>query len=283
VPKRKNMKNIFIILSIIVLFYSSCDETVTPPSNKFVIEAFLFAGEPVDDIYIKTTFPISEKEDISKPIGDAIVTLFKEGIAYHLVPSDSVGFYHYPDSNLTVETGDVFQLEVKYNEIVATAQTIVPTPTTGVTASPDTLFYPTLILQGATQQQTDSINGILASLRMSATWDNPNDDYYYMTVESIENPALPLFPSIALSFLERFKYVSEPINGNSLSILGVGLTSLGTHKVKVYHINQEYVDLFLNQEQDSRDLNEPPTNIKGALGVFSAFNSGQAFFETAKL
>ncbi len=274
------MKNIFILLSIIILF-NACDEE-QPPSSKFVVEAFLFAGEPVDDIYIKSTFPISETEDVSEPVGDATVTLFKEGVAYNLIASDSVGFYHYPDSNLTVETGDVFTLEVNYDGVTATAETIVPTPTTGVAAMPDTLFFPELILNG-TDEEKDSVNAILGSLRMTATWDNSNGDYYYMTVENIEEFGIGIFPSIAQQFLERFKFVSEPSNETSISVLGIGLTTLGTHRVKVYHVNQEYVDLFLNQEQDSRDLNEPPTNIKGALGIFSAFNSGEGFFEADRL
>ena len=275
------MKNLFILLSIII-FFSGCDEEL-PQSSKFVIEAFLFAGEPVDDIYVKTIFPISETEDISEPIGNATVTLFKEGVAYNLIASDTVGFYHYPDANLTVEAGDVFNLEVNYDGVTATAETIVPTPTTGVVASPDTLFYPGLVLGGGTDDERDSVNAILGALRMTATWDNPNGDYYYMTVENIEAVQIPIFPLIAQQFLERFKFVSEPTNENEISILGVGLTALGTHSVKVYHVNQEYVDLFLNQEQDSRDLNEPPTNIKGALGIFSAFNSGEGFFEADKL
>ncbi len=34
--------------------------------------------------------------------------------------------------------------------------------------------------------------------------------------------------------------------------------------------------------EDSRDLNEPPTSIEGALGVFSAFNSVAVHFEVAR-
>jgi len=37
-----------------------------------------------------------------------------------------------------------------------------------------------------------------------------------------------------------------------------------------------------NRNQDSRDLNEPPSNVQNALGVFSAFNSQEAFFEVVR-
>ncbi|MEM6800841.1 MAG: hypothetical protein AAF696_05525, partial [Bacteroidota bacterium] len=60
------------------------------------------------------------------------------------------------------------------------------------------------------------------------------------------------------------------------------IESFGQYSVKVYHINQEYADLYENREQDSRDLNEPPSNITNALGVFSAFNSQETFFEVVR-
>ncbi len=38
----------------------------------------------------------------------------------------------------------------------------------------------------------------------------------------------------------------------------------------------------LGRIQDSRDLNEPPTNIDGGLGVFSAFASDSVFFQVVR-
>jgi len=53
----------------------------------------------------------------------------------------------------------------------------------------------------------------------------------------------------------------------------------GRHRVILYRVNEEYANLYENRNQDSRDLNEPPSNIEGALGVFSAFNSVAAEFD----
>ena len=57
------------------------------------------------------------------------------------------------------------------------------------------------------------------------------------------------------------------------------LEGFGTHEVRVH---QEYADPYENREQDSRDLNEPPNNINGALGIFSAFNSVAIPFEVIR-
>lgn len=263
---------------IYILIFSACDSTITAP-KKFVIEAFLYANEPVTDIFVKTTYPITEVDDMSEPISDAQVILYKNNTAYSLIPSDSAGYYHYPNTDLTVETGDIFQLEVTYDEVTATAETIVPTPTEGLQVTPDTMLFPFLTF-GPTP---DSVRTYLSNLRMTATWDNPLEDYYYLTIETVSDSIRPIFPTIIANVLSRFKYVSEPTNDNSITVPGISFTSLGTHRVKVYHINQEYVDLYLNQEQDSRDLNEPPSNVKNALGIFSAFNSQEYLIEIDRL
>lgn len=56
------------------------------------------------------------------------------------------------------------------------------------------------------------------------------------------------------------------------------LTHYGAHELTLYSVNEEYADLYEGRRQDTRDLNEPPTNIDGGLGVFSAFAGRKALF-----
>ena len=55
----------------------------------------------------------------------------------------------------------------------------------------------------------------------------------------------------------------------------------GGHRRHTEHDNQEgrpqLIAIHIKQ-QDSRDLNEPATNIENGLGVFSAFNCDSVFF-----
>ena len=66
------------------------------------------------------------------------------------------------------------------------------------------------------------------------------------------------------------------IDSSSVGLLT--LTHFGNHRLRLYRINDEYADLYEGLDQDSRDLNEPPSNIVGALGIFSAFSADSAFF-----
>ena len=99
-----------------------------------------------------------------------------------------------------------------------------------------------------------------------------------MVVESADDTFIPIFPQQVLDALETFRFVSEPTNESSLSFLAGTLVSFGSYTVEVFHINQEYADLYENRTQDSRDLNEPPSNINNGVGVFSAFNSDRRTF-----
>ncbi len=278
------MKNYILLLSITCLLFFSCEEENLNniAANQFVIEAFIYAGEPIADIRIKSTFPLSQEEDTSAPINDATVTLIKDGQRYPLVPSGNEGLYHYPGDDVTVQTNDVFQLEVIHNGITATAETIVPTPTMGLSLSEDSLKVPRLPLSEGREAIVEAIGNFLRNSSIEATWDNPNEDFYFMVVESVSDTIDPIFPTQVIDALASFRFVSEPTEDASLSFLGGTLVSFGTYSVRVYHINQEYTALYENRTQDSRDLNEPPSNIQNALGVFSAFNSQEAFFEVAK-
>jgi hypothetical protein len=56
----------------------------------------------------------------------------------------------------------------------------------------------------------------------------------------------------------------------------------GRHRAKIYRVNQEYADLYESREQDSRNLNEPLTNVKNGLGVFTAVTCDSIFFKVLK-
>ena len=56
----------------------------------------------------------------------------------------------------------------------------------------------------------------------------------------------------------------------------------GLHRIKVFRVNEEYANLYESVEQDSRDLNEPLTNIKNGLGIFTAFSCETVFLNVVR-
>ena len=274
------------ILSVVLIagFFSSCeDENLNDLAfNQFVVEAFLFAGEPVDDIRVKTVFPLTDEVDTSEPINDAEVVLMRASETFPLVSSGSDGLYHYPGDDLEVRTGDIFQLEITHNGITAMAETEVPTPTQGLILSQDSIIVPALPLSQGRDAVVEAIGNFLRESAVTASWDNPDGEQFYMVVENVTEATDPIFPQQVLDALEDLRFVSEPTDADNLTFLGGSLITFGTYSVSVFHVNEEYAALFDNRTQDSRDLNDPPSNVVNALGIFSAFNSQTAFFEVAR-
>lgn len=257
------------VITIIILLTSCTDESpLISDIDQIIVWAYLYAGEPVTSIKLTSTIPLDTDLTDVPPINDAMVTLIKEGEQYECIPSpgDS-GYYHYPDNDLIISTGDVFTIEIIHNDIFTTSTTVVPEMPINVTISSATMEIPDFSDLEALRDWRKSGGGFD---EITVTWGNEDDSWYYVTLKNVEdNPQ-----EINSFFPERLRdFVFPPINDDTYNIRLPFLTHLGMHHITVYKVNQEYVDLYESRKQDSRDLNEPLTNIENGLGVFSAFNS----------
>ena len=265
-----------------LLLLAACDSMdAGEADNLIVVEAFLYAGEPVNDIHLSTVIPLDSEDSLTAPINDADVRLVKNGTTYALTPSGDDGSYFYSGDDLVVATGDIFQIEVDRGGAHLTAETTVPSPPIGVSLAVTTIVVPSV------GDDFFAIRELFRTLRqentLSVTWDNPDAESYFVALEAPanDNPDY-LLPEFIRERFGGFRIVSQPTTANFFDIPILSLEIIGSYETTVYRINQEYADLYENREQDSRDLNEPPTNIEGGLGVFSAFNGRSATFQIVR-
>jgi hypothetical protein len=272
------MKRLVITIFFAGLLVSGCtDETPFAPSeDDLVVRAYLYAGEPVEDIQITSTLPLGSQETVAPPVNDAQVTLLKNGREYVLVPSaGNSGYYHYAGSDLVVESGDEFEIRVAVNSRQVTAITTVPFPPNHVQTSSTELLLPDFSTRpgpgsgiGPGGRLDDSTRFIILN------WQEDATALFYVVVENAEENPEPVssFPGMGEGGMRR-RLVFPPTNHNEFRITLADISYYGKHLAKIYRVNQEYADLYQSRNQDSRDLNEPLTNIEGGLGVFSAFAS----------
>ncbi len=272
----------YLALGLCPLILVGCDNPVDQgETDLVVIEAFLFAGEPVQDIRLTATVPLGVDPDSAPTIDDATVRLIKEGVTYALTPTGADGRYEYLGTDLVIADGDEFRLEVEHFGRVAWGETVVPAPPAGVAIDADTLFAPNLGFGGGGRRGGGGFNP--DESQVAVTWDNLGDLLHFVVVEGLEDDAEPIFPDQFLERIGRFRFISEPTIDNFFILRLLLLETLGPHQAKVYRVNEEYNQLYENRTQDSRDLNEPPSNIRDGLGVFSAFNSLSVPFEVARI
>ena len=270
------------ILPIFLLtLYFGCtkDSVFDPELDLVVIRAYLYANQPVTDVQITGTLSLGSEEASPPPINDAAVWLMKGGQRYDLQSSggDS-GYYHYPGGDLTVNVGDVFEIFVDYLGREATGTTVVPEAPKNVVISGNKLYVPQL----ASMQ--DMWNFAFDSTRHQLTmrWEEDPSSLFFVSIENLEsNPdSVEVFGRAMMSRMRRF--ISAPMSFNEYTVRFQTVSYYGQHRIYVYLVNQEYTDLYTSRQQDSRDLNEPLTNIKNGLGVFSAFNSVSFEFQVEK-
>ena len=272
------------LVFLVMLAAPACDPVLSDPeaTDLVVVEAYIFAGEAVDNVRLTTVTALGADTVEADPINDADVLLIKNGVSYRLTATGDSGYYAYGGTDLTVDEGDRFRLEVTYYDRVAFGETDVPEPPVDVVIDSDQLMAP--VFGGGRPGQGGRGGGgfDLQERQVLTTWSNLDQRLHFVVVEGEEDDTESIFPDALQGRIGRFRFISEPTLDDFYSVGLVMLEQLGRHEVTVYRVNEEYADLYENRVQDSRDLNEPPSNITDGLGVFSAFNSRSVFFDVVR-
>jgi hypothetical protein len=277
------MKKHLYLLATIACCLSSCTKETFREQN-FVVEAFLFAGENKHQIRIKEVEPLTVSEPQNIPISNAQVILTKGSQTIELAYNTNTEQYEDVNNNLVVNTGDNFEISVKVGDKIATGKTTVPKATSGLTISRDLIVVPPITIR---QGIADEIRALFSSASFQLRWSNPNNELHFMVIESVieEDLIFPEdfpIPTQTLALIQSFRFITAPTVDTVLQIPSLSLGTYGRFKAKVYRVNQEYADLYNSSEQDSRDLNAPPSNIRNAVGIFSAFAADSVFFNIVK-
>lgn len=269
------MKQTIAILSLILLSAYGCrNNPVMPEERNLVLQAYLYSGQPVTDITVMMSRPISSSDTSNELVSEARVTLHKNGVTYQLTPSSSSpGKYAYIGSNLQVQSGDQYTIEVAYNGITASAETKVPPKPVGLSTNITTITFTKETVStpfGGTMDRVTTSDSLIVS------WSNPTGAAYYVAMESVDPNRQSIRSDTFPSFANR-RFVTEPTTDDHYRAFEQDINYTGRHKITLYRVNQEYVDLYKSREQDSRSLNEPLTNVKNGLGIFTAFASDSLF------
>ena len=261
----------FFLILVALVTSISCKKEIDDPDllNKVVLEGYIFANEPVDDIHLTQLLRFGGEDTIPQPINDADVKIIWKAVSYQLKPSggDS-GYYYYPGNDLQILEGESYRIEIDYFNKLTSGETVVPPPPTGVNLSADTTEF----------SKIPPFNIYISDDSLKVSWDNTNAAYYYVVIKNIDPNPVPLYPGFNFGSLISTFLFTRPTQEDNYEILDYYITHFGKHQVRVYRVNQEYVDLFTSLDQDSRTLNEPITNMNNGLGVFAAFNSDTVDF-----
>jgi len=276
------------LLSAALLTAGCSDKSpLVPEADQIVVRAYLYAGQPVTDIDITSALALDSEDSLAPPISDATVSLTRSGVSYTLTPtSGQSGYYHYAGADLSVAAGDQFSLSVSYGGRTATASTTVPAAPSGVTVYPTelTLTQNDFSEFGGPGSGGGGFGRFFAddTTALLVSWEREDGASYYVTLENLETDPEPINVTSSDRPAFNVRFISMPVTSGQYRVTRQSVSYFGRYMVRVYRVNQEYADLYLSRSQDSRDLNEPLTNISGGLGVFTAFNCDSVFINIIK-
>ncbi|NQV30710.1 MAG: DUF4249 family protein [Candidatus Marinimicrobia bacterium] len=254
------------LISFILIISCTDDSTaLVPEVDLLTVWAYVYADEQLDDIKLTSTIALdSELEEAPLVSGANVVVSTDSGSFTCIEDTSNPGNYYYPGTDFEVSTGDQVELTVTTEDETVYAISSVPPKPIDVSINTNTMTLPVFTDRESMREWRENAEDV------EITWIAESGAWYYVVLENVDsNPQ-----AIDTMFPERLqRRIFPPIQDNHYRINFPIFTHTGLHLLTVYRVNQEYVDLYEYREQDSRDLQEPLTNIEGGLGIFSAFNS----------
>ena len=268
------MKNILKVMFgfLNLIFLSGCTESSPLISDEdlVVVWGFVYANKPITDIKLTKTLALdADSSSEFSIINDAKVTVVVNENRFECdYAGDEIGYYQYLDNDLVINSGDKTSIEIEWQGQIITAESTVPNPPSELNLESNVMEIPNFNdFQSLLDWRFSENREIIVN------WNQESeDDWFYVVLKNLESNPTPI--NINTNFSERMReIIFPPVQDNTYRIRLPLIEFLGLHEIRVYRVNREYVDLYDSREQDTRDLNEPLTNIEGGLGVYSAFNS----------
>lgn len=130
------------------LFLSGCEDPVpTDYTEEIVLEGVLLVGEPLNNIRIYRTLPVTDTfKIVDASIQDAVITVTADGTDVEMVfnPDSLGGTYRALDTAYRVGSGVTYSVDVRARGAQLTASTKTPPVFAWIKPPKDTLNYPGL-------------------------------------------------------------------------------------------------------------------------------------------
>ena len=260
------MKN-KLLLALAVLLLSACgndDEYVLTIEEKPVVECYLFAG---DSARLKISRYISSVEatDAEVPdLDDLDVTIKYNDSLYALYPQGD-GIYKDVFGELDIREGGYYELSFSFGAMDVYAITQVMDKPENVESSVSSIAI----------SQFDPSSGGFPSFPdpVEITWDNPDNSYYLVVVENIEDDPQPVVELEDGEEPPERVFRNTPITSNYHLIRAMSFQYYGYHNVIIYHLNADYAALYEDNGSSSLDLVEIESSIENAYGIFTGISA----------
>ena len=259
----------FIALCTLAFAMISCQEQIrTDLEQKILVESFIRFGSDSNTLEIRLFTPLSQSNEspFKTPQSTQIINVSKN---VELFPEFiSEGIFKISSEQLKLGEEDILELRINYEGQTIYSRTKVPSRTSDMRLSDDEL----------------KINYVVDAvpIRINLVWtSNIEENYYLIQIDTASRDPLMIDPDRIGTdpnspYLDIAK-IGVPISSNQVEISYPAVKYFGRHRLILYHISQEYYDLYNNPVQGS--YNKLNQSVINGLGIFTAMNSDTIYFK----
>lgn len=234
-----------------------------------VVQSFLLPGSTPEVILSKVIYFTDGESDTENSISSASVFLHSGNSSFLLSESEDIkGKYQYLGDDLLIEALETYGISFEYNNQEVTSSTAVPAKPTGFTSSDYSIYLTRITEDGG-------FGGMPNNSTIELNWDDPDNEYYLVSVQYLEDTYDPVNESIDYDDPESVaNFTSLPVQNNTYSIKSRQFQFFGNYDVILMRITPEYASVYESLSQSSLDgLAEPETNITNGKGIFTAYHA----------
>jgi len=269
-----------VILACVSLLLTSCEDPVpTDYTLEVVLEGFLLVGEPLNNIRVYRTLPVTDTFSIPEAsIRDALFVVTADGtdIPMEFTPDSLGGTYRAKDTSYRVLSGVTYNADVRALGFTLTASSKTPPLFDWVRAPRDTFRYP------------GKDNELFRYDSLDIYWQAvPGVTQYILSIECLDTAAygtylnpqttdtnrrlreVDLFDDGTLISSERTRYgfALQP----STPVVWNGFKWFGLHEIRAYAPDKAFLDWFRLVGFGRRNQYDYRlSNVKGGLGVWGS-------------
>lgn len=274
-----NYKAIFGFVLLLIINACTEESSVILDTQTAVVEAYLFAGQPVGAVRIVQSYSYARENADLITLNELEVQISDGQQTYDLDHSTE-GIYQNPD--FIPQSGATYVLTFDHNGKTVRSETYVPQKRT------ISISKASVRLEKITDINDLIENGFGGNQdAIEVMWDNSEGDYYYVVIENIEDN--PEFVNDLLAEFQAngnarpFFQITEPEISDFYAINALrDLTQFGTYRIIVYRVNPEYAALYETAGTSSISIASPPSNIENGLGIFTGVSSDTVYLEVIK-
>lgn len=252
---------------LLMMILTACQDKKTEYDLETypVVEAYLIPGKPVDRIRVFKMDDFVDTIAAGLGISNLQIWLTVDSTVYLLTEKDdNPGSYYYPGDDLEILPGEYCRLEFEYNGKTISSETTIPEKPTNLELSKTSI---SVSMGGWGGSGVDPIE---------VTWDNTDNDYFYMVATNIEEDPTP----VNAEFEDQPTSIgTSPSTSNLLNIVPPQIRYFGTYELVIFRVNPEFAELSQYTSTHKINLTEPYTNIRNGRGIFTAFASDTTYFE----